>query len=295
MPKVNVIEAVDSFIREHTRPDLIDDPETLLKVSVEAANLVIALGRLSASVRGPNSPGVTRRHAPALGLLARSIKLYEGMVLMVCSNKAELAVVFFRPLLECLATGAYLMRSAPTSSKDFIAVGYRAEVRMIKYLEGVRRKRPLQPIEQRMLRSARLHLREARLSYCQLSKRTNWNLDGKDMASIVRAAMWHGREEEEKGYIFGFMVGSHWTHGTWYDLVTNHLGHRGGRFRARIGYRVPVAAHITPASKMLLRGIDAFEARYRRRGSDELRARSRLLFEFFWAIDSAIERGHTPR
>lgn len=290
MARVNVIEAIDSFLRANKRPDLIEDPTELLKVSVAASNLVIALARLSANAHGAESVGVSRRNAPVLGLFVRSIKLYEGMALLVCENKAELALVFFRPLLESLATCSYLIESTSESSRDFIAVGYRAEVRMIGYLEGIRRKRKLTPIEQRMLKSGRAHLRDARLSYRELSKRARWSLDGKDMASILRSAAQHGPGEDEERYIFGFMIGSHWAHGTWFDLVTNHLRLCDGRFRARVKYRVPEAAHLAPASTMLLRGVDDFEKRFRRRGSSEVRAQARSLFEFFMRVDVAIER-----
>lgn len=278
-----LLTRLDTYLaQDHALGSL--DRGGLTAKSVEAANYVIALARACCRARGPTGIGVTRSAAPALGLVVRSTKLYEAIVQNVAARQAELAQILQRPLLEACASAAYLMTHPRSVGRQFILIGYKPEAQMIQYLDERARQRRLIPIERRMLESARSHLRAAGISYSRLRANKNWKLDGRDMRSLLDALGW------SRAYVFGFMMGSHFTHGSWYDLSVHHLRKSGRRYHAHVEFATPGPGHITPSSALLLHLLLQFERRYRRSSPKGITRRIRKLGVLFTDIDSAWER-----
>ena len=155
---------------------------------------------------------------------------------------------------------------------------------MIKYLSERSRERPLNPIERRMLESARSQVRSAGISLSRLRANKTWKLDGRDMSSLLDALDW------TRAYVFGFMMGSHYTHGDWYDLSVHHLRRSGRRYHAHVEYATPGPGHITPSSGLLLYLLLQFERRYRRTSPKGITRRICKFGLLFAEIDAAWER-----
>jgi hypothetical protein len=280
---MNLLEHVDAYLkRDHRLGSL--DTEGLTARAIEAANLTIAIGRAAGRARGSRNSGVSRSVAPTLGLLVRSTKIYEAIVQQICNRQAELAQLLHRPLLEAVAKAEYLMIRPRSVADDFIVIGYKPEARMIDHLRELARERELAPIETRMLKSARAHLRESGVSQSTLKKRKNWDLDGKSMRAILESLDW------PRAYVFGYMTSSHFTHGDWYDLSVHHLRRSGRRYYAQVEFARPTPGHITPASVLFLRLLRRFEQRHRRSATAGLGRRITRLARHFLELDTAWER-----
>ena len=117
---------------------------------------------------------------------------------------------------------------------------------MLIDLKQKRATRKLTPIEKRMLASVQRHLRDDRVSVKWLLRNKTWDLDGKAFRQLFAAL---GREDV---YAYGFGIGSHWVHGSWFDLKTYHLRKEGRRYKAKLDYSVPDPRNICPVATLSL-------------------------------------------
>lgn len=216
--------------------------DEFMTAGVQAMSVLLALGKLSVSLPRSTGRGYTRRHAPIVGLMVRMVKLYEGYLDQMVNQRRELMNVYLRPLYEAQIKLEYLIRSGRPSAKSFIETSFRPEKEVLGYLNGLKAKRPLLPIERRMLDAIRRHLRRAGITQKELLARKQWNLDGKDMRSLLR----HLNRDLQYAFVFG--MSSHSVHGTWFDLWLNHLSKDATGFHADITYGTPEPRHLGPSA-----------------------------------------------
>src|SRR5690606_36791127 len=103
------------------------DNDEFMSATVAGMRRLLALGKVTVSLKRPRGSCYSKCFAPHVGLMVRIIKLYEGLLHEACEQRAELASVFYRPFFEAIATQEYLMRSGPSSARSFIETSYRPE------------------------------------------------------------------------------------------------------------------------------------------------------------------------
>jgi hypothetical protein len=136
----------------------------------------------------------------------------------------------------------YLMAARRSSFRHFVQISFKPEREMLNDLRQKRATRKLSPIEKRMLLSVRRHLRDDRISVKWLQQNRTWDLDGKNFRQLFAAL---GREG---GYSYGFAIGSHWVHGSWFDIKTYHLRKEGRLYKAKLDYQIPDPRNICPVA-----------------------------------------------
>jgi hypothetical protein len=193
--------------------------------------------------------GVTKRNAIVLGLLVRMRKLCHGLLMHVVEKQRDLCTIFDRLIIETETKMTYLMAARQSSFRHFVQISFRPEKEMLKDLKQKRATRRLLPIEKRMLLSVQRHLRDDRISAKWLLQNKTWDLDGKNFRQLFAAL---GREG---GYSYGFAIGSHWVHGSWFDIKTYHLRKEGRLYKANLDYQIPDPRNICPVTIICLRAV----------------------------------------
>lgn len=279
----HVVQEIREFFEQ--RPDFasLRDNDAFMEIAVPAMSRLLGLGKIVVSIRRPSGRWYPKRFAPHLGLMVRMLKLYEGILEETCQQKGDLVTVFYRPFFETLVKLEYLMRSGPKTVRSFIETSFRPEKDMLAHLKGVGCRRKLTPIEQRMLKSIQSHLRRAGIRQKDLLARKTWDLDGRNMRSLLGTMNW------DIGYAFGFGSSSHWVHPSWYDLLTNHLSFERGQYSPDITYRIPDTRLVAPHSYMLANRLLRFATYFKLEPRRLLEEILTMIAIFFHDLDAAHE------
>lgn len=190
--------------------------------------------------------GVTRRRAIVLGHLVRIHKLYNALRYHTANKERNICAIFDRLLIETVFRAEYLMKARTNSFRSFVLTSYRPEKQMLDDLRQKSSLRPFEPIERRMMASIKHCLRQDRVSVEELKANKNWDLDGKSFRQILSDLGC------ERGYAYGFGIGSHWIHGDWFDLRRHHLKRTDGRYRPRWDDDVPDPRGVCPSTILCL-------------------------------------------
>lgn len=192
--------------------------------------------------------------------------------------------VFSRPLYEAHIKLEYLLRTDRKSAKSFIATSFRAEKEILAFLNDVKAKRVLVPIEVRIRRSILRNLRLVGISQAELFAQKRWDVDGRNMRSLLNFL------KRDLEYSFGFGASSHAVHGSWFDLWIHHLQKIDGRFYPEIRFGPTDPRYLTPPSKLLTDSLRAFLRYFGLDRTGMLEETISVLADYFRAFDGAWER-----
>ena len=212
-------------------PDFGTNTE-FMKFAVEIMNRCLYLlkaGAASAPDAETANKGYAKNEAIIVGHMVRITKLYEGVLMHICSHHQELAHIFFRLILETairIIRMEYLITSeSPKKSfQSFILASYRPEKEMLQDLDNNAEQRPLIPIEKRMRRSIISWLREDGITEKELFNNTVWDVDGKNFRDIMNVF------DLDSMYSYGFEIASHHVRGDWFDIAYYHLKQDEGQY-----------------------------------------------------------------
>lgn len=216
------LKKIEEWVDFSSPPPDFDTNTEFMKFAVEIMNrclYLLKMGAASAPDAETAKKGYAKNEAIIVGHMVRITKLYEGVLMHICSHQQELAHIFFRLILETAIRMEYLITSeSPKKSfQSFIFTSYRPEKEMLQDLENNAKQGPLIPIQERMRRSIISWLREDGINQKELLKNKNWNLDGKNFREIMKTF------NLDSMYPYGFGIASHCVHGDWFDIAYYHL------------------------------------------------------------------------
>lgn len=216
------LKKIEKWVDFNSPPPDYDTNTEFMKFSVEIMNRCLYLlktGAASAPDAETAKKGYAKNEAIIVGHMVRITKLYEGVLMHICSHQQELAHIFFRLILETAIRMEYLItsKSPKESFQSFIFISYRPEKEILQDLENKAKQRPLIPIENRMKESIISWLRSDGINEKELFNNTIWNVDGKNFRDIMNLL------ELDSMYSYGFGNASHQVHGDWFDIAYYHL------------------------------------------------------------------------
>lgn len=279
----NVVEEVGKALHRLPDPLSLRNRGEFMTAGVDAMNSLLTLGKIAVCLQTPTGRGYTRRHAPLVGLIVRMVKLFEGILDQTVKDRGDLAGVFLRPLYEAHIKFEYLMRSGPQSAKSFIITSFRPEKEMLVHLNSLKKQRPLQPIETRIRRSILNHLKLVGLTQKQLLSQTTWDIDGKNMRSLLQAL------QRDLEYSFSFGSSSHFVHGTWYDLWVYHLQRQKGRYHPDARYTRPDPRYLISPTLILANSLTLFIRHFRLDPKGVLRQSIEAVWSYIGILNDALE------
>ena len=232
------LKNIKAWVAFNSPPPDFDTNTEFMKFAVEIMNRCLYLlkaGAASAPDAETAHKGYTKNEAIIVGHMVRITKLYEGVLMHICSHHQELAHIFFRLILETAIRMEYLITSeSPKQSfQSFILTSYRPEKEMLQDLENNAKQGPLIPIQKRMRRSIISWLREDGINQKELLKNKNWKLDGKNFREIMNVF------DLDSMYSYGFGIASHHVHGDWLDIAYYHLEQDGQYYTPDLFFTEP--------------------------------------------------------
>ncbi len=259
-----------------------------MKFSVEIMNRCLYLLKTGA-VSAPNietaSKGYTKHKAIIVGHMVRLTKLYEGVLIHICSNHQELAHIFFRLIFETATRMQYLITSKPQkkSCRSFILASYKPEKEMLQDLKNKAKQKPLISIEKRMRRSIISWLKRDGITQKELFNNTIWNVDGKNFRDIMKMF------NLDSMYSYGFGNTSHHVHGDWKDIRYYHLKQDGRYYQPNLFFTEPDPRLTCPLTSICLDALLAY-LKWNKSDSDNfITAVVLKLGELNHALDNAHE------
>ena len=179
--------------------------------------------------------GYTKHRAIIVGHMVRLTKLYEGVLIHICSHHRELAHIFFRLILETSIRMEYLItsKSKKKSCRSFILASYKPEKEMLQDLKSKAKERSLIPIEKRMIRSILSWLRGDGITQKELFNNKIWNVDGKNFRNIMKIY------NPDPMYSYAYGGASHPVHGDWGDINLYHLKQDGRYYMPDLSFTEP--------------------------------------------------------
>ena len=280
---------IRSWIDEAPDPYSFSDNDAFMAFSVELMNRCIYLLRLGASLTPSTTVakrGYSKHRAIIVGHMVRLVKLYEGLALHVSQRQTELAVLFHRMIFECAVRTEYLCVSSnkAKSLRSFVVTSYRPEREEVDDLMEKKKTRPLEPIEERMLKSISSWLRRDRISRKELRHNRIWNTDGLHFRAMMERV---GRYP----YAYSFGNSSHFIHGDWFDIYKHHLTRKGRYYFPQLGFRDPDPRISSPCTEVCLRTLLGY-IRWMRLDPD--RSISQLIIEVR-QLNSSVDDAHERR
>jgi hypothetical protein len=255
-PLVRNLEEVACWISSAPSPKTLERESDFMRLLVnQVMGRALCLLRMGVALAPPErvNSGYIRRHAVVVGHMVRLTKLFDGFYLHVAKRQLELAGVMIRLIHETEIRLNYLLAKAtPHSYKSFILASYRADRESLADLEAKARARKLLPIETRMRRSIRKHLKRDGITRRQLMANRVWDIDGKNVRALLKDL---GREEF---YSYSFAGSSRWVHGTWQELRLYHLQVHGARFMPRLDFGDPDTRIAAPTTIICLDTLMAY-------------------------------------
>ena len=265
---------------------MLDDDEEfmehlvpLLGHTIDLMNIVAAL----APDRDVANKGWPFQAAVIVGHYVRLRKLLEGQVTLVVSRKLELAEVFTRPIYETDARMRYLMTRRRASFRSFVLTSYQPERDMLDELKARNPNARLDKIGKRIRSKVTRRLRQDRISVQKLRATRNWKLDGLSIRDMV------GKVYTDRLYKYGFGVSSHYTHGDWLDLTSNHLKKRGRRWVPQLRWRTPRPEIVTSPAFIGLQATIRFVKWGRLDNTGSIETIVTRIYEAVMRLDSAHE------
>jgi hypothetical protein len=176
----------------------------------------------------------SRNEAISGGLMVRITKLQSSFLDQVCQNRMESAMILFRCIGESLINIHYLLKNESSELYDkFIEYSLREEKRLLNNInDNISKRGPELPIEKRMKKSITRAF--------QTSNFKVEDVDENNMQSweenIYKRAKSVGLGNMYSGI---FSLPSHYVHGNWQDLMSNHLEFENGEFSPNPDWNSP--------------------------------------------------------
>lgn len=164
--------------------------------------------------------GYSKHRAIIIGHMVRIAKLYEGFLLHSSKGQYELAGIFTRLIYETDVRLDYFLASKnkKKTMRNFILISYKALKSQLREFDDLsKHHNKLNSLEKEIKKGIMKLLKNDGISKKELFMNKNWNLDGKDFASLLR----HLNRENEYAPIFG--NSSSFVHGGWHDINSFHL------------------------------------------------------------------------
>ena len=235
---METLSMIEAWVDFNSPPPLFNTNTAYMKFAVEIMNrcrYLLKLGVRASSDVETAKRGYTKHRAIIVGHMVRLTKLYEGVLIHICSHHQELAHIFFRLIFETTIRMEYLITSKDKkkSCQSFIFTSYRPEKDMLQDLKSKAKQQPPIPIEKRMRKSISSRLRRDRITQRKLFKNKKWDVDGKNFRAIM------GTFNLDSMYAYGFGSASHHVHGDWRDLEYYHLKRDGRYYTPELSFTTP--------------------------------------------------------
>ena len=235
---METLSRIEAWVNFNSPPPVFNTNTAYMKFAVEIMYRCLYLLKLGVRA-SPNAEtakrGYTKHRAIIVGHMVRLAKLYEGVLIHICSHHQELAHIFFRLIFETTIRMEYLITSKnkKKSCRSFIFTSYRPEKDMLQDLKNKAKQQPPSSIEKRMRKSISSRLRRDRITQKKLFKNKKWDVDGKHFRAIM------GTFNLDSMYAYGFGSASHQVHGDWRDLESYHLKQDGRYYTPELPFTTP--------------------------------------------------------
>ena len=176
----------------------------------------------------------SRNEAITGGLMIRITKLQSSFLDQICQNRLETAMILLRCLGESFINIHYILsKDSDELFNKFIEYSLREEKRLLnKINENISKRGSELPIEKRMKESIMRAFQTSNFKVEDINeeKRDPWE------ETIYRRAKSIGMEDI---YFSIFSLPSHFVHGNWQDLMSNHLEFENGEFSPNPDWKTP--------------------------------------------------------
>lgn len=248
------LSRIEAWIDFNSPPPVFNTNTAYMKFAVEIMNRCMYLLKLGVCASRDSETarrGYTKHRAIIVGHMVRLAKLYEGVLIHICSHHQELAHIFFRLIFETTIRMEYLITSKnkKKSCQSFILASYRPEKDMLQDLKSKAKQQPPSPIEKRMRKSISSRLRRDRITQKELFKNKKWDVDGKNFRAIM------GTFNLDSMYAYGFGSASHHVHGDWRDLEYYHLKQDGRYYMPELSFTTPDPRSACPVTHACLNSL----------------------------------------
>ena len=281
------LSRVEAWIDYNSPPPVFNTNTAYMKFAVEIMNrclYLLKLGvRASPDVETARR-GYTKHRAIIVGHMVRLSKLYEGVIIHICSNHQELAHIFFRLIFETTIRMEYLITSKTKkkSCQSFIFTSYRPEKDILQDLKSKAKQQLPSPIEKRMRKSISSRLRRDRITQKKLFKNKKWDVDGKNFRAIM------GTFNLDSMYAYGFGSASHQVHGDWCDLQYYHLKKDGRYYTPELSFTTPDPRAACPITYACLDSL----LKYLKWSKSDPNDIIKPIVEKLFALNRALDEAH---
>ena len=251
------LSKIEAWVDFNSPPPVFNTNTAYMKFTVDIMNRCLNLLRIGIAA-SPDAEtarrGYTKHRAIIVGHLVRLTKLYEGVLIHICSHHQEFAHIFFRLIFETAIMMEYLITSKTKkkSCRSFILTSNRPEKDMLQDLKDKVKQQPPIPIEKRMRKSISARLKRDRITQKELFKNTNWNVDGKNFRDIMKTFNLGSM------YSYGFGSASHHVHGDWRDIEYYHLKQDGRYYTPELYFTEPDPRAACPITHICLDSLLKF-------------------------------------
>ena len=282
------LSRIEAWIDFNSPPPVFNTNTAYMKFAVEIMNRCLYLLKLGVCVSRDAETarrGYTKHRAIIVGHMVRLAKLYEGVIIHICSHHQELAHIFFRLIFETTIRMEYLITSKDKkkSCQSFIFTSYRPEKDMLQDLKSKAKQQPPSPIEKRMRKSISSRLRRNGITQKKLFKNRKWDVDGKNFRAIM------GTFNLDSMYAYGFGSASHHVHGDWCDLEYYHLKRDGRYYTPELSFTTPDPRAACPITYDCLDGLLKYLKWSKSDPNDIIKPIVEKLFVLNRALDEAHE------
>ena len=282
------LSRIEAWIDFNSPPPVFDTNTAYMKFAVEIMNrcmYLLKLGVCASRDAETARRGYTKHRAIIVGHMVRLTKLYEGVLIHICSHHQELAHIFFRLIFETAIRMEYLItsRTKKKSCRSFILASYRPEKEMLQDLKSKAKQQPPIPIEKRMRKSISFRLRRDRITQKKLFKNKKWDVDGKNFRAIM------GTFNLDSMYAYGFGSASHQGHGDWCDLDYYHLKQDGRYYTPELSFTTPDPRSACPITHACLDSLLKYLKWNKSDPDNIIRPVVEKLIELNLALDAAHE------
>ena len=284
------LASIKSWINGAPNPMEFTTNDEFMKLSVELMNRCLYLMRVGVALApsaDAQEKGYAKHRAIIVGHMVRMAKLYEGQAVHIAQRQRELAILFFRMILECAVRTEYLIASPHKrkSCRSFILSSFGPEREELIDLEQKASTRPLIKIEKRMLSSIKFWLRRDRITRSELLNNRLRNMDGLNFREMMKRIGF-----VEYAYAYSFRNSSHFVHGDWLDIRRHHLKRNGRHYLPNLEFGDPDPRISSPSTKICLGTLATFIGWSKTDPHQVITPVIKDLSEFNDSIDSAHER-----
>lgn len=284
---METLSDIEAWVDFNLPPPVFNTNTAYMKFAVEIMNRCLYLLKLGVRA-SPNAEtakrGYTKHRAIIVGHMVRLAKLYEGVLIHICSHHQELAHILFRLIFETAIRMEYFITSKnkKKSLRNFILTSNRPEKDMLQDLKNKAKQQAPIPIEKRMRNSISTRLLRDGITQKELFKNKNWNLDGKSFRAIM------GTFNLDSMYSYVFGSASHHVHGDWRDIEYYHLKRDGQYYTPELFFTEPDPRSTCPVTHACL---DSLLKYLKWNKSDRDRVISSLA-EKLIALNLALDEAH---